>query len=89
LWAVEINTSPSASVCSLNLPLPILYGKRLLVEVAARITHMFGTVNWAFVKAPASPDVLHQLSSVYFVLPNITDYEFPSEGFTIRTHRHP
>jgi len=27
-----------------------------------------------------------QFNSVYFIWPNITNYEFPSEGFTICTH---
>jgi len=30
-----------------------------------------------------------QFNSVYFVSPIITNYKFPSEGFTIWTHRHP
>jgi len=27
-----------------------------------------------------------RLNSVYFIQPNITNYEFPSQGFTIWTH---
>jgi len=33
--------------------------------------------------------VNHSSNSVYFVLPNITNYGLASEGFTVLTHRHP
>jgi len=35
---------------------------------------------------PNSYSAVIKLNSVYFVSPNITNYKFPSEGFTICTH---